>query len=221
MKVKQTNAEGVEEEVEVMTQAEVDAKLASEKAALEAGHKDELGKRDADLAAAATEKSRLEGELAAAKVAGMKEDHPNFKILKDALDKKDKEMGDLKGEIEKDRTSRKQESMNAEIKIVAKGDKELEDKIKLHLKDTLSALPEDTAEQRTVKLAAAFKLSSNGTEGPGMFDGGTGGGGFGGNGGGEGSGIEFTAREKALGAKMGISAEDYKKYGPKLKTNKK
>jgi hypothetical protein len=51
-----------------------------------------------------------------------------------------------------------------------------------------------------------------------MFDGGIGGGGNHNNSGAGGDkSVEFTPREKALGAKFGITEDDYKKYGPKLK----
>ena len=110
--------------------------------------------------------------------------------------------------------------MDSAIKVAAKGNDEFEKKVRLHLKETLASLPEETVEQRKVKLDAAVKLSSDGSgDGQGMFDGGIGGGGAGngGNGGGENTGgVEFTSREKALGAKLGISAEDYKKYGGRV-----
>jgi hypothetical protein len=54
-----------------------------------------------------------------------------------------------------------------------------------------------------------------------MFDGGVGGGTH--NRGADipnSSGVEFTAREKALGEKLGITPEDYKKFGPRLTKNK-
>ena len=51
-----------------------------------------------------------------------------------------------------------------------------------------------------------------------MFDEGAGAGGYsgGGNGNGGGNTVEFTAKEKALGAKLGITQEDYKKYGNRV-----
>jgi hypothetical protein len=113
--------------------------------------------------------------------------------------------------------------MDSEIKIASKGNTEFEKKVRLHLKDTLASLPEETPEQRKVKLDAAVKLSSdNSGSGPSILDGGIGGGGMGGGQGvGEGgTTVEFTAREKALGAKMGISSEDYKKYGARLSKQK-
>jgi hypothetical protein len=209
MKVKQTNAEGVEEEVEVMTPAEVEAKLATEKAVLEEQHKstiDTLSK----------EKQELEDKIKKAQLEGIKDDHPNFKILKEALDKKDGDIKALKTEIDEDKKVRKNEAMENAIKTASKGNEEMEKKVRLHLKETLATLPEDTVEQRQTKLIAALKLSADQNDSPGMFDNGAGGGGFGGGNIDKVGGVEFTAREKALGEKLGITAEDYKKYGPKL-----
>ena len=219
MKVKQINAEGVEEEVDVMTQAEVDAKLASEKAALEESHKNQMGEKDTAFQALATEKAALEKKIKDAELAGMKEDHPNFKILKDALTKKDTEIGEIKKTLEDDKKTRVKEEMDSKIKIASKGNDEVEKKIRYHLEKTLPGLPEGTAEERKTKLEAAFKLASdNSGSGPGMFDEGAGAGGYsgGGNGNGGGNTVEFTAKEKALGAKLGITQEDYKKYGNRV-----
>lgn len=218
-KIKQKNEKGEEEEIEVFTPEEV----AAEKAKLEETHKAEMEEKDKFVQALASEKADLEKKIKDAELSGLKEDHPNFKILKEALQKKDEEIKKISTDLENDRKSRKQEALENEIKVASKGNVELEKKIKLHLKETLSALPEETPEQRKVKLEAAIKLSSDGSSnGPGMFDNGAGAGGMG-NGsygaGGSTETVEFTAREKALGAKMGITQEDYKKYGPKL-TNK-
>jgi len=206
-------------EVEALTPAEVDAKLAAEKAALEEGHSGVVKEKDEAINKLATEKSDLEGKIAKMELEGVKDDHPNFKILKDALSKKDDDIKALKTEIDNDKAIRKQEAIDSEIKIASKGNQEFEKKIRLHLKDTLASLPEDTKEQRQIKLEAAIKLSSDGSgDGQGMFDGGIGGGNFGidnkhiENTG----GVEFTAREKALGNKLGITPEDYKKYGSKV-----
>lgn len=219
MKIKQTNSDGKEVEVDVMTAAEVEAKLAAEKAALEGTHKVAVTERDTTITNLAKEKKDLEDKIAKMELEGVKDDHPNFKILKDALGKKDADIANLKKEIDTDKATRKQEAWDSKIKIATKGNEEFEKKVRLHLKDTLASMPEDTEVQRQAKLESAMKLSSDQSSGPGMFDSGTGGGGHGGGGNGGGtSGVEFTAREKALGAKMGITDADYKKYGPKLKT---
>lgn len=215
VKIKDENGE----EIEVLTPTEVDAKLAAEKAALEQGHTTVVKEKDEAINKLATEKSDLESKIAKMELDGVKDDHPNFKILKDALSKKDDDIKALKTEIDNDKATRKQEAMDSAIKVAAKGNDEFEKKVRLHLKETLASLPEETPEQRKVKLDAAVKLSSDSSgDGVGMFDGGIGGGGagYGGSGGEGGSGPEFTAREKALGAKLGISAEDYKKYGGRV-----
>lgn len=218
MKVKQTNDEGEEIEVEVMTQAEVDAKLAAEKAALEESHKNQLGEKDTAFQALAKEKADLEDKIKKAQLDGIKDDHPNFKILKEALSKKDSEIFEIKTALDADKKQRAKEEIDTKIKLASNGNEDVEKKIKFHLEKTLAALPENTAEERKVKLEAAFKLSSDGSnEGPGMFDGGTGGGGYGaGNGESNPNTVEFTAKEKALGAKLGITQEDYKKYGARV-----
>lgn len=224
MKIKQKNEEtGEETEVEVMTQAEVDAKLAAEKAALEEAHKSQLTEKEAAIKNLASEKQTLEDKIKQAEIDGMKEDHPNFKILKEALNKKDEEIKGIKNTLEQDKKQRVVEEMDAKIKIASKGDMEMEKKIRHHLEKTLPGLPEDTADQRKTKLEAAFKLASDGSsDGPGMFDGGTGGRGYGGTGSGDSGAetVEFTQREKALGAKLGITPEDYKKYGPRVSKRK-
>lgn len=219
MKIKQTNTEGVEEEIDVMTQEEVDAKLAAEKAVLEESHKNSLAEKETAFQALATEKSTLEAKIKQAEIDGMKEDHPNFKILKEALNKKDEDIKAIKSELDNDKKQRVNEEMESKIKIASKGNVELEKKIQYHLEKTLSGLKSDTKEERQVKLEAAFKLASDGSSaGPGIFDGGIDGsrGGSGGSSDGAPSGVEFSAREKALGAKLGISAEDYKKYANRV-----
>jgi len=206
-KIKQTNAEGVEEEIEVFTPEEVKAK--------EDEYLKTVEQKDAAIANLAKEKSDLEAKIAKAQVDGIKEDHPNFKILKDALSKKDEEIKNIKTELDTDRNTRKQEEMDSAIKILAKGDVELEKKIKLNLEKTLSALPENTKEERQAKIQAALKLSVDYNT-AGVFDAGIGGGGGGNININNTSTVEFTAREKALGAKLGISEDDYRKYSSRL-----
>lgn len=218
MKIKQTNADGVEEEIEVVTASEVEAKIAAEKAVIEEQFKTQTAEKDAEVTRLAGEKSKLEADLAQAKLDGMKEDHPNFKVLKEALNKKDEDIKAIKNELDSDKAQRVKEEMDSSIKILSKGDAELEKKIQFHLDKTLTGLKEGTKEERKVKLEAAYKLAADhSTDGPGMFDNGAGGGGHGGGGGGgEGSGVEFSAKERGLGGKLGITPEDYKKYGPRV-----
>jgi len=207
MKIKQKDeTTGEEIEVEVFSPEEVQAKLA-EKETL-------IAQKDATLANLANEKAELEK-----KVNEVKPDHPNFKALKDDLKAKVDEINALKTTMEAEKKQRQEEAMSAYIKTLAKGDAEVEKKIKLHLSSTLSGMPETNDAEKKAKLEAAFKLS---TDIPGgspsildsvMFDGAGAGADIKDNGAGA---VQFTAREKALGAKMGISDADYKKYGPKL-----
>lgn len=210
MIIKQT-INGEEVDVEVFSQEELDTKLQETQKEFEA----KIAEKDGNLTKLADEKAELEK-----KIGGVKEDHPNFKALKEALKVKDDEIKKISTDLENDKKLRIEESFNSKIKIATKGNEEMEKKVKLHLSSTLSGMPESTDVERQVKLEAAVKLSSDYIGGePNIFDGGISAGGAGyvppeGQG-----GVEFTAREKALGSKMGISAEDYKKYGSRL--NKK
>jgi hypothetical protein len=204
-KIKQVNAEGVEEEIEVFTPEEVTAQID----AVKNEYDTKIAEKDTTLSTLANEKAELEK-----KIGGVKEDAPNFKILKDALDKKDADIASLREEVTKDKTARKDSFINS---LIAKADDETKKKIKLHLDTTLAGLKADTDEEIKNKVDAAIKLSQD-TNSQGIFDGGIGGDGKGEGfkqGGGE--SVEFTAREKAIGEKLGLTAEDYKKYGPRLK----
>lgn len=214
----QKNEDGTETEVEGLTQAEVDAKLASEKAALEDGHKKQLKEVSGKISSFEQEKKDLQKKIDDMVASGMNAENPSFKVLKEAMDKKDKDLLELKNTVDTDKKNRVKEEMDTKIKLASKGNKEVEDKIKYHLEKTLPGLPENTAEERKTKLEAAFKLASdNSGSGPGMFDAGAGVGGYGGGqGGGESTGTEFTAKEKALGEKLGITDADRKKYGPRI-----
>lgn len=210
--IKQTDAEGNEVDVEVFSQAEVDAQLLAKEGELKNTYETQLKEKEDSLKAIQTEKEQLETKLGVTK-----EDNPNFKILKEALTKKDNEIKAINEKFDTTEKLRKTEELNLKLSAVSKGNVELEKKMKLQLSTTLAGMKEDTKEDRDKKIEAAFKLSvDTSSDGPGMFDMGVGGGNYGGdfkdttvdNG--------FTSREKALGAKMGITAEDYKKYGPKV-----
>jgi len=209
MKIKQTNAEGEEEEIEVSTQAEV--------AVMEAKHKEELDAKEGSLSSLVSEKKELEDKISKMATENMKEDHPNFKVLKDALGKKDEEIKGIKTILDDDKKQRVADEMDSQIKIASRGNTELEKKINFHLEKTVMGLPEGTKAERQTKLEAAFKLAAdNSGDGPGIFDGGTSGGGRGGGGVSSESTNEFSSKEKALGAKLGLSDADYKKYGARV-----
>lgn len=218
MKIKQTNAEGVEEEIEVSTEAEVAAKIEAEKKVLEDKHTKELEETKGKITTFENEKKDLQKKIDDMVASGMNADNPSFKVLKEALDKKDEAIKEIKDGIENDKKTRAAEDMDTKIKLASKGNEDLEKKIRHHLEKTLTGLPEGTKAERQTKLEAAYKLAADASsDGPGIFDGGTGNGGKGGGGegGGEG-GVEFSAKEKALGKKLGITDADYKKYGSRV-----
>jgi multidrug efflux pump subunit AcrA (membrane-fusion protein) len=203
-KIKTIGENGEEQEIEAFTPEEVAAQLKAKEAEFAA--KEEALKK---------EKATLEDQ-----VKNVKPDHPNFKSLKDALKAKEDELAATKAAVDAEKKAREEAAVEADIKRIAKGNVEMEKKIKLHLSNTLKGMPETTAEEKTAKLTAAIKLSADSAEeAKGMFDAGIGGGGPGaGAGAGEGAAtVEFTAREKALGEKLGLTAADYKKYGPRLR----
>ncbi|HNW65719.1 MAG TPA: hypothetical protein PKO10_00735 [Aliarcobacter cryaerophilus] len=204
-KIKIINDKGEEEEIDAFTEAEVTAKVKEK----EEEFTKVIGEKDETLKNLTKEKDEL-----VKKAGDIKQDNPNFAILKSALDKKDKEIEDIKISLEKDKEERK---ISGLITKFTRGNEELEKKIRFHLENSVAGMKSDTPENLTKKIDAAIKLSQDfGSEG--IFDGGVGGGGKGGDiKGGDNGGVEFTAKEKALGAKLGISEEDYKKYGPKLK----
>lgn len=202
-KIKVVKDDGTEEEIEAFTEAEVDAKVKEK----EVEFNKVIGEKDTTLATLTKEKEDL-----LAKAGDIKQDNPNFKVLKDALDKKDQEISDIKSSLEKDKEDRKVSTI---ITKFTRGNEELEKKIRFHLENTVSGMKSDTDEALSKKIDAAVKLSQDyGSQG--MFDGGIGGGGSS-NITNNDSKVEFTPREKSLGAKLGITEEDYKKYGPKLK----
>lgn len=204
-KIKIVNDKGEEEEIEAFTPAEVEVKVKEK----EEEFTKVIAEKDKTLETLGKEKDEL-----LKKAGDIKEDNPNFKVLKDALDKKDQEIADIKTSIEKDKEERKVSTL---ITKFTKGNEELEKKIRFHLENTVVGMKSDTSEDLAKKVDAAIKLSQDyGSQG--IFDGGIGGGGKGGDIKNENvDGVEFTPREKALGAKLGITEEDYKKYGPKLK----
>lgn len=215
MKIKQTNEAGEEVEIDVMTEDEVASKLEEVNKEWET----KLEEKDSSLSSLASEKEDLEKKIDELNPGEKKEDNPNFKILKEALNKKDEDIKSLREEIESDRTQRTKESYDDKIKMLSKGDTALEEKIRLHLTTTLVGMGEKTEEDRTNKIKAAYKLSADDSSmEPGIFDGGIQGGSRGGGSINDpsGSGANFSSNERVLGSKLGITEEDYKKYGSRV-----
>lgn len=194
---------GQEVEVEVFSQEEVDGKLNEIKTGFETKLND-----------IQTQKAELE-----AKINGTKEDHPNFKVLKEALDKKDQEISEFKQTYESDKKKAKTEYEDSIIKTVSKGNDDFQKKIKYHLENTVSGMKDDSRETHQKKIEAAIKLASDNSSERGVFDSVTfdgGGRGMDFNQGGAGGSADFSSNEKALGAKLGINEDDYKKYGSRV-----
>ncbi len=208
MKIKNPET-GVEEEV--FSQAELDAKLKEEGDKIRTEFDGKIQEKETAIAAAATEKADLEAKLAATN-----KDHPNFAILKEALDKKDKDITDLRTLIEGDKKDRETREMEGFIDVVAGKNEEVKKKIKFHLENTVVGMKSGTVEERKAKVEAAIKLSIDTSE-PGLLDTILGGGGRGyvpvNN---DGKVANFTQRERDLGKKLGITDEDYKKYAGRV-----
>lgn len=209
MKIKNPDT-GVEEEV--FSQAELDVKLKEEGDKIRTEFDGKIKEKEDAITKAATEKSDLEKKL-----TEMKPDHPNFAALKEALDKKDKDIGDLRTLIEGDKKDRETREMEGFISAVSGKNAELEKKIKFHLENTVAGMKSTTLEERKLKVEAAIKLSVDASE-PGLLDtilGGNGGRGYVPRND-EGKVATFTQRERDLGKRLGISDEDYKKYASRV-----
>lgn len=199
-------------EIEVFSQEELDAKLKEEADKLNAEFAGKIKEKEDAAIKLAQDKVDLEN-----KMKDIKPDHPNFAALKEALSAKDKDIGDLRTLIEGDKKERETAEMNGFIDAVASKDEELKKKIKYHLENTVVGMKSGTVEERKSKVEAAIKLSVDANE-PGLLDSIIAGGGNRGfvpknN---DGRVANFTEREKQLGAKLGISADDYKKYASRV-----
>lgn len=200
------------EEVEAFSQEELDAKLKEEADKLRGEFEGKITEKETAITKLATEKTELEN-----KMKDIKPDHPNFAALKEALDKKDADIGSLRTLIETDKKDRETAEMKGFIDVVAGKNEDLRKKIQYHLDNTVNGMKATTIEERKAKVEAAIKLSVDKNEAS-ILDS------IMQNGGGRGfippaDGAEvanFTEREKSLGAKLGISAEDYKKYASRV-----
>lgn len=221
MKIKNDNGE----EIEVFTADEMAAKVDEEKKKIEqvatervnAVNKeweDKAKQKDAELQAALAEKKKIEDDIAASNPQAA-----NFKTLKETLDKKDADIARLSSDVKALQDNRVNDFKNGIIEKYAVKDEELKKKILHHFDKSLQGMPSTNQDEIAKKVEAAWKLSVN-SDTPNPLDSvmnNSGGRGFGNGGGGNGA-VEFTPREKALGAKLGITEQDYKTYGPRVKT---
>lgn len=214
MPIKVKNEKG--EEIEVMTPEEVEVKLAEGKSTVTKEFETKMAEQKIALDKALAEKLEIE-----AKIAAGGNQTENFKILKEALDKKDNDIKELSGKVQALSESGINITRDGVVAKYSKGDKELEKKILHHFNETLKGVKAESAEEIAKKVESAAKLSID-AQTPGLLDMVIPG--AGGRGtvipGSSPTGVEFAPAEKSLGNKMGISEEDYKKYGPKLQTKR-
>jgi len=215
MKVKQEDGT----EIEVLSPEEVQAKIEAEKAQWQK----EADERDAQtktaLEAAIAEKAKLEADLAAATTAGGS-DSANFKILKSQLDEKDKAIKTLQENDKKNSELRMKDIESEVLGSRVKAGSELEKKVRFHYENTLSGVKAVTREEISKKIDSAIKLAADATNsvdivGSANFQAA----GFSGqpNGQSNSTPLELTAVQKDLAKKLGITDEDLKKFGPKIK----
>lgn len=217
MKIKNDEGQEIEvftpEEVQARLDSEVSAKLEEAKQGWESESNQKLTEVESKLTGLEQEKADLETKLAG--LSTEDKDHPNFKALKESLDKKDKSIKELADSVSSLRNQREADFLDNEIKKVIGKDDELGKTLKHHYKETLKSMPSETQEQIRERLEAAKKLTGV-TESVNPLDmAGAGGGYFNQNPGG--GAVELTSNERALAPKLGISEEDIKKYSPKLK----
>lgn len=212
------------EEVEVFTAEDVDAKVKAVEdtkakeietavSAIKTEYEGKITPLQTKLSTLETEKTDLEAKLS----GGDSTQQGNFKTLKDALDKKTTEIEDLKKGINDMKSTQVTETRDALVTKFAGKDEELAKKIKDHFDNTLASMPNTTSAEIAKKVEAAAKLASDGDsfDPLGVARAGAGGQGNG-NGNYDANKNDFTANEKSLGTKLGITEADYKKYGPKV-----
>jgi hypothetical protein len=212
------------EEIEVFSAEEVAQKVqdatagkAPEIETAVAGVKAEYEGKLSPLQTLETETLDLEAKRAGGDDKGQQ---GNFKELKKALDEKTSLIDGLKNSIDEMKKGQITQTRDTIVKGFAGNDAELAKTIKDHYDTTLSGMPEATPADIAKRVEAAAKLASNGEAFDPLGVARQGGGGFG-QGGTQydGDKNDFSPNEKALGAKLGITDADYKKYGPK--TSKK
>lgn len=212
MKIKQEDGT----EVEVFTAKEVDQKITEAKGTAVKEVETKLTESKNALDAALVEKKKLEDQIA----AGGGGQSENFKTLKDALDKKDADIAKLRTDLTGIEEKRLGGTRDQIVAKIAGTNKDLKDKILHHYNETLKSMPASTEEEIGKKIEAAAKLSLDKDTSPDIIQAaiqGAGGPGIPAN---QNGAVEFTPVEKALGEKLGVSDEDRKKYGPRLKNKR-
>lgn len=195
------------ETITVFSQEELDQKIQATQKEFEG----QIATNKVELEEAVAEKVRLEAELT--KNSG---DNPNYATLKAALDKKDTEIKELRDLNTKVSDLRSKDIESETLNQFSRGNEELNKKIRHHYENTLKSVKAESKEEIIKKMGDAVKLATDNPVLPDLI----GNANYGAASGGyvpPGSGaVEIKPTEKALGSKLGITEDDWKKYGPKL-----
>ena len=146
------------------------------------------------------------------KLEGLNNKDINFKALREEKEKIENENKELKGKLSEQingiKSSIEKDKIDNTISVMAAGDEEIAKKIKFHYDRIIK--PEDTEEEKKVKLSDALKLALGGTATPNVLNNTMSAAGAGKPVGGKST---FTPDLIDLGNKFGLSEEDIKKYG--------
>jgi G3E family GTPase len=209
-------------EVEAFTPEEVEAKINEIKTSVaeevKSEYEEKLNEKEESMSKFEEERASLEQRIEELSKVDDGDRSKNFKVLKDALNKKDNQIEELRKEMGEVANLRVNDFKERIIDKYAAGDEELKKKIMFNFDSTLSSVQAKSEKDIENKIKSAVKLSVDEFS-PSVLDQALSGS-F--NSGSkniiESSGnVEFSEGEKKIGAKLGISDEDYKKYGPRLK----
>ena len=180
--------------------------------------KEEVDKVAAEKTAAEDKIKTLEEEVTKAKAAingagdGDDDKEKNIVVLRKKLQDTESALEDMKKVNDGRWSSLEGDRISSAITSVAGKDEELAKKIRHHFEKTLAAVEVKTAEDFQKKMASALKLSTDAPAGADPLRVAAGGGSF--SAGGHSTEPKvFSDSVKNVGKKMGISEEDYKKYG--------
>lgn len=212
-------------EVQAFTEEEINKKVEEAQEAAKQEAQKQVEEVQTQLESEKSEREKLQEQVTKAEEAGGTEggddkQSENFRTLKEALNKKDEEINNLRKEFEDNESRRVTEYRDRLIEQYAGQDEELKKKIQHNYDEILSGVKTKTQADIEGKVKDAFRLSSDATTVNPMDAAVSGGSPAPHKSISEGSQTpEFTKNEVELGEKMGITEEDRKKYGPKLQGN--
>lgn len=203
-------------EFEAFTEEEVNARIddATQKAKteLETEYQGKIQEQTTAMEDLKKEREELEEKMN----QGSDDKDKNFKVLKDALNKKDDEIKNLTQKIDETGSARINDLRERLIEKYAGSDEELKKKIVHNFDNTLAGVDAKSEKEIENKIKNAVKLSVD-FGGPNPLDNAMSGGEPGGVGRKNAGGVsaKITPEVKDLGGKLGITDEDYQKYGSK------